>query len=42
MIVQINADAPDFEMPDFRGVSIKLSDFKSRKNVMLVFNRGFI
>ena len=41
MIVQIDTDAPDFEMQDFRGASIRLSDFKNRKNVVIVFNRGF-
>lgn len=41
MIVQINTRAPDFEMQDFRGASIRLSDFRNRKNVVLVFNRGF-
>jgi peroxiredoxin len=41
MIVQIDTDAPDFEMQDFRDASVRLSDFKNRKNVVIVFNRGF-
>ena len=41
MIVQIDTDAPDFEMQDFHGASVRLSDFKNRKNVVIVFNRGF-
>jgi peroxiredoxin len=33
--------APDFSASDSHGRQIKLSDFKGKKNVMLVFNRGF-
>jgi peroxiredoxin len=33
--------APDFNVKDSEGHNIKLSDFKGKKNVMLVFNRGF-
>jgi peroxiredoxin len=33
--------APDFTAGDAGGRSIKLSDFRGKKNVMLVFNRGF-
>jgi peroxiredoxin len=33
--------APDFSVTDSEGRNIKLSDFKGKKNVMLVFNRGF-
>jgi peroxiredoxin len=33
--------APDFSMNDAEGRTIKLSDYKGKKNVMLVFNRGF-
>jgi peroxiredoxin len=33
--------APDFSMNDSEGRPIKLSDYKGKKNVMLVFNRGF-
>jgi peroxiredoxin len=33
--------APDFSMDDSQGRTIKLSDYKGKKNVMLVFNRGF-
>lgn len=33
--------APDFAARDSNGREIKLSDFKSKKNVVLVFNRGF-
>jgi peroxiredoxin len=33
--------APDFSVNDSEGHKVKLSDYKGRKNVMLVFNRGF-
>jgi len=40
--VEINKPAPDFELDDWQGENIKLSNFFGRKNVLLVFNRGFI
>ncbi len=40
--VNINAPAPDFELTDFTGKPYKLSDYKNKKNVVLVFNRGFM
>jgi peroxiredoxin len=33
--------APDFEMTDSTGKVVRLSDFKGKKPVVLVFNRGF-
>jgi peroxiredoxin len=33
--------APDFSASDTQGRQIKLSDYQGKKNVMLVFNRGF-
>ncbi len=33
--------APDFSAVDSEGRRVQLSDFKGKKNVMLVFNRGF-
>jgi hypothetical protein len=33
--------APDFSITDSEGRDFKLSSFKGKKNVMLVFNRGF-
>jgi peroxiredoxin len=33
--------APDFELNDTSGRVVRLSDFRGRKNVVLVFNRGF-
>jgi peroxiredoxin len=39
--VEINALAPDFALPDLNGQTVRLSDYRGRKNVLLVFNRGF-
>jgi peroxiredoxin len=39
--VELNAHAPEFTLPDFNERSVSLSDFASRKNVLVVFNRGF-
>ena len=39
--VALNATAPDFELADYTGKLVRLSDFRG-KNVLLVFNRGFI
>jgi peroxiredoxin len=33
--------APDFTANDSEGRVIRLSDYKGKKNVVLVFNRGF-
>lgn len=40
--VQLNKLAPDFTLPDFNGNDVTLSGFKGQKNVVLVFNRGFM
>jgi len=37
----LNTPAPDFELTDFNGNSVRLSDMRG-KNLLLVFNRGFI
>jgi peroxiredoxin len=39
--IEINAIAPDFELHDFSGRSVRLSDYRDRRHVVLVFNRGF-
>ena len=38
--VAIEHVAPDFSMPDTEGNVIRLSDFRGKKHVVLVFNRG--
>jgi peroxiredoxin len=40
--VEIDALAPDFELPDFDGRSVRLSGYRDRRHVVLVFNRGFV
>ena len=40
--VSLNQIAPDFSLPDFTGKMVRLSDFRGKKNVLLVFNRTFI
>ncbi|MBN1613004.1 MAG: redoxin domain-containing protein [Deltaproteobacteria bacterium] len=33
--------APDFELTDSEGRQVRLSDYKGRRHVVLIFNRGF-
>ncbi len=40
--VKVNAAAPDFSLNDQNGECRKLSDFKGRKHIVLVLNRGFM
>ena len=40
--IDLNVQAPDFTLNDFNGKSVSLSSYINKKNVMLVFNRGFI
>lgn len=39
--IEISASAPDFELPDFSGRLVRLSDYRDQRHVVLVFNRGF-
>ena len=39
--VQLDTPAPDFALKDFQGQETHLSDYRGRKHVFLVFNRGF-
>lgn len=39
--VSLNAQAPDFTLTNFEGQPIRLAEFRSEKQVLLVFNRGF-
>jgi peroxiredoxin len=40
--VELNAEAPDFALDDFTGREFRLSDYRGKKNVLLVLNRGFV
>jgi len=39
--VVINTPAPDFELKDYKGQSVRLSHLRGQ-NVLLVLNRGFV
>lgn len=39
--VDLKTHAPQFTLIDFNGNSVALSDFTHRKNVLVIFNRGF-
>jgi peroxiredoxin len=39
--VSINTPAPDFMLEDYEGKTVRLSDFKGKSNVILIFNRTF-
>lgn len=38
--VEINTPAPDFELQDLDGQTVRMSDFVGTKHVLVVFNRG--
>lgn len=40
--VAVDLPAPDFSLEDYQGQVVTISDFRSKKNVLLVFNRGFM
>jgi peroxiredoxin len=40
--VQINQPAPDFSLRDAEGKTVRLSDYRDKANVLLIFNRGFV
>ncbi len=39
--VAIHTSAPEFELNDYQGQPVKLTDFRGQMNVLLIFNRGF-
>jgi peroxiredoxin len=38
----IDRNAPDFQLNDFNGKTVRLTDFRGQKHIILVFNRGFV
>ena len=38
---ELNKSAPNFTLTDFNGNEISLKSFQGKKNILLVFNRGF-
>lgn len=40
--LELNQEAPDFQMEDFKGDKFILNDFREKKNILIVLNRGFI
>jgi peroxiredoxin len=42
MILETANAAPDFELPDLTGIPVRLSDYRGKADVVLVFNRSFL
>lgn len=42
MRVQLDQVAPDFQLDDFDGQPVRLSDYRGKQHVVLVFNRGLV
>ena len=40
--IEVNKEAPDFEIEDFKGNKFKLSNFRGNSNILVVLNRGFV
>ena len=40
--LEINQEAPNFEIEDFKGNKFILNEFRENKNILIVLNRGFI
>jgi peroxiredoxin len=40
--IKVNTTAPDFSLKDVNGQTVRLSDFRGKKHVLLVLNRGFM
>ena len=38
----INTSAPDFTLTDIQGRTVRLSDYRGKANVVLVFNRSVL
>jgi peroxiredoxin len=40
--IAIGQAAPDFELTDVQGNTVRLSDYRGERHVLLVFTRGFM
>ena len=40
--VELQTPAPQFEATDFKGDLFRLADWRNRRHLVLVFNRGFL
>ena len=40
--IEVNKEAPDFEIEDFKGNKFKLSSFRGKSNILIVLNRGLV
>jgi peroxiredoxin len=40
-LIKLFQVAPDFKLDDFNGQQVNLADYRNRKSVVLIFNRGF-
>jgi len=40
--VTLNTPAPDFTLDNFQGETVRLSDFRGKLHVVMIFNRGFV
>lgn len=39
--VELHKLAPIFSLPSFAGENVSIEDFRGKRNILLVFNRGF-
>jgi peroxiredoxin len=40
--VELDGQAPEFVLNDFRGHPFRTADLRGKKHLVLVFNRGFV
>jgi peroxiredoxin len=40
-VISLQTPAPDFTLDDFQGQPVSLSNYRGKKNIILVLNRTF-